>query len=164
VDRHPERRLDGYQRAVNLQAHAFYDTLKHDIRVAYINSLVSFNPNAAALDQRVRLPRESLAARSANCLDAALLVASLLEACTLNPTLLIGRDHALVGWETRPGSNVWEFLETTVFLTNDFAAARALGQRKAAFFAGRAQTTGDPAWHRLLPIQPLRAQRITPLE
>jgi len=164
VDRHPERRLDGYQRAVNLQAHALYDTLKHDICVAYINSLVSFNPDAAALDQRVRLPRESLAARSANCLDAALLVASLLEACTIHPALLIGRDHALVGWETQPGSNVWEFLDTIVFLTNDFAEARNLGQRKAAFFAGRAQTTGDPAWHRLLPIQPLRAQKITPLE
>ena len=164
VDRHPAQKLAGYQADVVLQVNALYDVLRHDIALAYVHSTVSFNPDAAALDQRVRLPRESLAARSANCLDAALLVASLLEACTLHPALLISHDHALVGWETQPGSNVWEFLETTVFLTNDFAAARALGQRKAAFFAGRAQTTGDPAWHRLLPIQPLRAQRITPLE
>lgn len=164
ADRHPEQQLAGYQADVVLQAKALYDTLKHDVGVAYINSQVSFNPDAAALDQRVRLPRESLAARSANCLDAALLVASLLEACTLHPALLVSRDHALVGWETQRDSGEWEFLETTVFLTNDFAAARELGQRKAAFFAQRAQTTGDGAWHRLLPIKPLRAQRITPLE
>jgi hypothetical protein len=164
VDRHPAQTLAGYQADVILQVNALYDVLRHDIALAYVHSTVSFNPDAAALDQRVRLPRESLAARSANCLDAALLVASLLEACTLNPALLIGRDHALVGWETRPGSNVWEFLETIVFLTNDFAAARELGQRKAAFFAQRAQTSGDGNWHRLLPIKPLRAQKITPLE
>lgn len=164
VDRHPEQKLAGYQADVVLQVNALYDVLKHDIGLAYVNSMISFNPDAAALDQRVRLPRESLAARSANCLDAALLVASLLEACTLHPALLIGHDHALVGWETHPGSNVWEFLETTVFLTNDFAAARDLGRRKAAFFAQRVQTTGDATWQRLLPIQPLRAQTITPLE
>jgi hypothetical protein len=164
ADHHPEQRLAGYQADVLLQAKALYDTLKHDVDVAYINSQVSFNPDAAALDQRVRLPRESLAARAANCLDAALLIASLLEACTLHPALLISRDHALVGWETQRDSGEWEFLETTVFLTNDFAAARDLGRRKAAFFAQRVQTTGDATWHRLLPIKPLRAQKITPLE
>ena len=165
VDRHPEQQLAGYQAHVPLQVNAFYDTLKHDIGLAYVQSTVSFNPDAAALDQRVRLPRESLAARSANCLDVALLVASLLEACTLNPALLISRDHALIAWEARPGSGAWEYLETTVFLTNDFDGARELGERKAAFFQQQAQRTGAAAWFRLLPVAALRTQHhITPLE
>jgi hypothetical protein len=165
ADRHPEQRLAGYQAGAVLQATALYDTLKHDIGLAYIQSTVSFTPDAAALDQRVRLPRESLAARAANCLDAALLVASLLEACTLNPALLISRDHALVGWETRPGSGEWTWLETTVFLTNTFSDACELGQRKSITFRQRQAQTGDAAWVRLLPIAALRTQHhITPLE
>jgi hypothetical protein len=164
VDRHPAQRLAGYQADVVLQVNALYDVLKYDIGLAYIHSVVSFNPDAAALDQRVRLPRESLAARSANCLDAALLVASLLEACTLNPALLVSKNHALVGWERRPGSGAWAWLETTVFLTNDFADACALGQRRAATFQQKLDQTGDAAWLRVLSIQALRTQEITPLE
>lgn len=165
VERHPEQRLAGYQADVGLQVNALYDVLRHDIALAYVQSIISFNPDAAALDQRVRLPAETLRQRSANCLDAALLVASLLEACSLNPALLISKDHALVGWERRPGSGEWAWLETTIFLTNDFADACNLGERKAAFFHQRREQTGDVTWRRLLPIKALRTQHhITPLE
>ncbi|HHY56803.1 MAG TPA: hypothetical protein GYA08_15365 [Chloroflexi bacterium] len=165
VERHPEQRLAGYQADVGLQVNALYDVLRHDIALAYVQSIISFNPDAAALDQRVRLPAETLRQRSANCLDAALLVASLLEACSLNPALLLSRDHAIVGWETQPGRGEWAWLETTVFLTNDYPEALNLGKRKAAFFHQRRKQTGDAIWHRLLPIKVLRTQHhITPLE
>lgn len=165
VERHPEQKLAGYQADVLLQVNAFYDVLKYDIGLAYINSQVSFNPDVAALDQRVRLPAETLHHRSANCLDAALLVASLLEACSLNPALLVSKNHALVGWEVRPGSGDWEFLDTIVFLTNDFADARELGRRKASYYHKRSEQTGDTACFRLLPITALRRQHhISPLE
>lgn len=165
VERHPEQRLAGYRADVSLQVNALYDVLRHDIGLAYVQSIVSFNLDATALDQRVRLPAETLRYRSANCLDAALLVASLLEACSLHPALLLGPNHAIVGWERHPGSGEWEWLETTVFLTNDFAAARELGKRRAATFHQRSEQTGDATWHRLLSIKALRAQQhITPLE
>ncbi|MFO7632412.1 MAG: hypothetical protein R6W76_07730 [Caldilinea sp.] len=164
VDRHPEQRLAGYQAGVALQVNALYDVLRHDIGLAYVHSVISFTPDATALDQRVRLPSETLRTRSANCIDGVLLFASMLEACTLNPALLLGRDHALVGWETRPGSGVWEYLETTVFLTNDVAEACELGRRKAVSFQQQAQKTGNANWFRLLPLKQLRAQGITPLE
>lgn len=165
VDRHPEQRLAGYQADVGLQVNALYDVLRHDIGLAYVQSIISFNPDAAAFDQRVRLPAETLRQRSANCLDAALLVASLLEACSLNPALLLSQDHAVVGWETQPGRGEWAWLETIVFLTNNYADAHSLGERKAAFFRQRYEQTGDAIWHRLLPIKTLRAQHhITPLE
>lgn len=165
VERHPEQRLAGYQADVGLQVNALYDVLRHDIALAYVQSIISFNPDAAALDQRVRLPAETLRQRSANCLDAALLVASLLEACSLNPALLLSRDHAIVGWETQPGRGEWAWLETIVFLTNNYADARNLGERKAASFRQRREQTGDAAWHRLLSVKALRTQHhITPLE
>lgn len=165
VDRHPEQKLAGYQADPARQANALYDVLRHDIGLAYIQSTLSFNPDATALDQRVRLPRESLAARSANCLDAALLVASLLDACTLNAALLISKNHALVGWEQRPGRGQWTWLETTLFLTNTFSEACELGQRKSVAFQQRQTQSGDAAWFRLLPIAALRKQQhITPLE
>lgn len=167
VERHPERRLAGYQADVDvsLQVNALYDVLRHDIALAYVQSVVSFNLDAAALDQRVRLPAEALRHRSANCLDAALLVASLLEACSLNPALLVSKNHALVGWERHSGSGEWAWLETTVFLTNKFADACDLGERKAATFHQRREQTGDATWHRLLSIQTLREHyHITPLE
>lgn len=165
VERHPEQRLAGYQADAGLQVNALYDVLWHDIGLAYVQSIISFNSDAAALDQRVRLPAEMLRHCSANCLDAALLVASLLEACSLNPALLVSKNHALVGWGRHPGSGEWAWLETTVFLTNDFADAYALGKRKAAFFHQRRQQTGDAAWHRVLSIKALRTHHhITPLE
>ena len=165
VDRHPEQKLAGYQADLPLQVNALYDVLRHDIGLAYVHSIVSFNPDAAALDQRVRLPAETLRTRSANCLDAALLFASLLEACTLNPALLISKDHALIGWERRAGSGDWAWLETIVFLANDFAEACELGRRKAVTFQQRSEQAGDAAWFRLLPIKTLRRQHhITPLE
>lgn len=165
VDRHPARRLAGYQADVVLQVNALYDVLKHDAGIAYIDSQSSFNPDAAALDQRVRLPSESLRLRSANCIDGVLLFASLLEACTLSPALIISRNHALVGWETGRGSGAWEYLETTVLATNDFAEARKLGRRKAAFLQEQAARTGDATWFRRWPVKTLRTQHhITPLE
>lgn len=165
VDRHPERRLAGYQADVALQVNALYDVLKYDLGIAYIDARTSFNHDAAALDQRVRLPSETLRLRSANCIDGVLLFASLLEACTLSPALLLSHNHALVGWETWPDSGVWEYLETTVFSTNDFAEARELGRRKAAFLQEQAARTGDATWFRRWPVKTLRTQHhITPLE
>lgn len=165
VERHPEQRLAGYQADVGLQVNALYDVLRHDIGLAYVHSIISFNPDAAAFDQRVRLPAETLRQRSANCLDAALLVASLLEACSLHPALLLSRDHALVGWETQPGRGEWAWLETIVFLANDYADACNLGERKAAFFRQQSEQTGDAIRHRVLSVKALRTQHhITPLE
>lgn len=70
-----------------------------------------------------------------------------------------------VGWERHPSSGQWAWLETTVFLTNDFADACDLGRRKAVAFHQRREQTGDAAWHRLLSIQALRKHHhITPLE
>ena len=64
---------------------AIYDALQTKANIKYVNSTVDFNPDETAKTQRVRLPRETLKERQANCIDGALLFASLLEAISLNP-------------------------------------------------------------------------------
>lgn len=161
--RHPEGRLTGYQSDVLLQAQAIYDALKQDADITYVNSLIAFNPEESARGQRVRLPRESLEERQANCMDGTLLFASLLEAATINPAIVIIPGHAFVGWEAPQNSGTWEYLETTMIGANTFEEARAIGKQKAAFWQQRA--AAKPDLFRRWSLRDLRAvYNITPLE
>ncbi|MBW7883054.1 MAG: hypothetical protein H3C34_10525 [Caldilineaceae bacterium] len=162
---HPDGRLSGYLSDVTSQVRALYGALRQDADIAYVNSIISFNPEESARGQRVRLPRESLRERQANCMDGTLLFASLLEAASLNPAIVIVPQHALVAWETAPDSDQWEYLETTMIGTNDFPEANDIGRRKAAFWAQQAQTTGRSSLFRRWPLRELRTRHgITPLE
>ena len=164
AERHPEHRLVGYQGDTASQARAIYEALQAT-GILYVNSTTSFNPDTAASDQRVRLPSESLAEHLANCIDGVVLFASLLEACTINPAIVISTGHAIVAWETRPGSDRWEYLETTMLATNSFAEACEIGARRAAQWQQMAAATGNANLFRRWPISELRTRyHITPLE
>lgn len=161
--RHPEGRLTGYQSDALLQAQAIFDALKLDADITYVNSLIAFNPEESARGQRVRLPRESLEEHQANCMDGTLLFASLLEAATLNPAIVIIPGHAFVGWETGQNSGTWEYLETTMIGTNSFEEARAIGRQKASFWEQRA--AAKPDLFRRWSLRELRTvYGVTPLE
>ncbi|MCB0025605.1 MAG: hypothetical protein KDD91_21375, partial [Caldilinea sp.] len=121
---HPQKRLAGYQSDVTAQARAIFDALKEDADITYVNSLIAFNPDESARGQRVRLPRESLAERQANCIDGTLLFASLLEAASLHPAIVVVPGHAFVAWERSADSGRWAYLETTMIGTNTFAEAQ----------------------------------------
>lgn len=169
--RHPDGRLVGYQGArdrVESQVRAAYDALANDAGITYVNSVVTFDPEDGSGSQRVRLPRESLEEGSANCLDATLLFASLLEAMSLRPALVLVPGHAVVAWETWPDSAEWCHLETTVIGSQPFEVARRRGELVAERYAGR-ETPGKPApsppLYRRLPLRDLRvADRVTPME
>ena len=163
AERHPKRRLEGYQGDTVSQARAIYEALKEDSGILYVDSTTSFNPDAAARDQRVRLPRESLAERLANCIDGVLLFASLLEACTIDAALVISTDHAILAWQRARGGERWEYLETTMLATNSFADACEIGARRAALW--QQQAAGDPTRFRRWSMRELRERyHITPLE
>ena len=162
--RHPEGRLTGYQNDVLLQVQAIFEALKQDADITYVNSLLAFNPEESARGQRVRLPRESLEEHQANCMDGTLLFASLLEAATLNPAIVIIPGHAFIGWEAPQKSGAWDYLETTMIGTNSFDEARTIGQQKAAFWEQKA-AAGKPDLFRRWSLRDLRgAFGITPLE
>lgn len=167
ADLHAERQIVGYQvdaSGVEEQVRAIFEALKAE-GVVYINSVLSFGATKGEYMQRVRLPRESLASRSANCIDGTVLVASLLEAASLNPGLVLVPGHAFVAWETEEGSDKWDYLETTMIGSHDFDAAHQSGQETAQQYKTLFEQTKDPYYFTLLSLPQLRAEfGITPME
>ncbi|WP_354643623.1 hypothetical protein [Kitasatospora camelliae] len=164
ADRHPERRLMGYQgtrEAVEAQVRAVYEAVAEDLGLTYVNSAIAFNPEEGAAGQRVRLPRESLRNGVGNCLDGTVLLASLLENLSLRPEIVLVPGHALVGWEDWPDLGTWSHLDTTVAGGFERAVRRAAGI-VSRYEAGQA-ATGDTTLLRRWPIRDLRAAGITPM-
>ncbi len=166
ADFHPKKQLVGYQigeAEVRPQVQAVFDALKgHGI--VYVNSIIDFTPENATLHQRVRLPRETLADKQANCIDGTVLMASLLEAISLNPAIVIIPGHAFLGWETWKSSDKWNYVETTMIATDKFDEACPVGEQRAATWSAKATAANAPNLFRRWSLRELRALGITPRE
>jgi hypothetical protein len=101
-----------------------------EVQIVCVNSVIDYGASPGHMTQRTRLPRESLEQRSADCIDGTVLMASLLEGASLHPAPVLVPGHAFVGWETWEGSGQWQFLETTLIGSGDFAAACESGRRQ----------------------------------
>lgn len=112
------------------QVKAIFEALKARGNITYVNSPISFGRKANAVQQRVNLPEDSLTYRQANCIDGAVLYASLIERAAMNPVILLIPGHALVGWETWAQSGRYEFLETTMTGTHTFEQAFQRGMQE----------------------------------
>jgi hypothetical protein len=137
AEHHPAGRLVGYQGGqdqVLPQIKALFDALKEEADITYVNSLIDFSPEQGFAGQRVRLPRESLADRQANCIDGTVLFASLVEGISMNPAIVLVPGHAFLAWETWRDSGEWKFLETTMIGTHTFEQACASAERTAAAY------------------------------
>ena len=167
ADKHPDTAFAGYQvdkAGVRSQVKAVYEVLQ-DEKILYIHSVVSFGASEEQAMQRVRLPRESLAHRSANCIDGTVLMASVLEAASINPGFVFVPGHAFLAWETEEESGKWDFVETTMMSTHDFEAARKEGIRQAKEQQAAFKESGDITDYALLSLAELRAVRgIYPME
>jgi hypothetical protein len=156
--------FSGYLKGgVRAQVEALYHALA--VRnTRYVDSTLDFNPAAQVqASQRVRLPRQSLVARQANCIDGTLLLASLLEHIGIEPAIVIIPGHAFLAWAPERGSDKWRYLETTVIGVNPFDKAVEIGTRRAAAYEKRKDETGDRRFFRRWPLRDLRAQQIFPL-
>jgi hypothetical protein len=164
---HPDRQIVGYQvdaAGVEAQVRAVFDALK-DAEITYVNSVLAFGATEGTYMQRVRLPRESLEQKSANCIDGTLLMASLLEAASLNPGLVLVPGHAFLAWETQQEGGEWDYLETTMIGSYDFDAAQRSGRHLAARQRSLAERTQDDRYFRRLSVADLRVRKaITPME
>jgi len=110
------------------QVSAIYDALQEE-KLKYHDAPLVFHSDRNDYLQRVQTCVETLRSKAANCLDGAVLFASLLSMSGLHPAILLIPGHALVGWKEREKtSEEWEFLETTIY--SDFARARAVGNNK----------------------------------
>lgn len=158
---HPAKRLVGYQGSeaeVTQQVKALFDALKSDAHIVYVNSVIDFNPDKGAATQRVRLPRESLSDGQANCIDGTVLFASLLEAASLNPAIVLIPGHAFLAWETWENSNKWRFLETTMIGTSTFEEACRSAENTAKIYSKSQQL-------KQYPLSKLRTQHgVMPME
>jgi hypothetical protein len=142
---------------VTPQVRAIFEALATS-GVRYVNSVIDFTPETATATQRVRLPRESLANTSANCIDGTVLMASLLEAASLNPAIVLVPGHAFLAWETWRNKGEWRHLETTLIATGSFEDACTRAEEMAKSWEG--QAWAFKRWS----LRELRARGITPLE
>jgi hypothetical protein len=168
ADRHPDKMLAGYQgdpSGIMPQVKALYDALKADAGITYVNSLIAFSPEEGAANQRVRLPRESLSHREANCIDGTVLFASLLEGISMNPAIVLVPGHAFVAWEGWQDSGEWHYLETTMIGSHSFEEACASAQQTASYYEQLANQQDNALAFRRWPLNTLRTTyAITPME
>ena len=105
---------------------AIYEELQKYVQLTYKNPQSNITlltiPDNGQIQQRVLLPNESLVNGFANCIDGAVLYASLIEAAELDPIIVFSackadntsefnQGHALIGWRKEKGSQEYEFLE-----------------------------------------------------
>lgn len=137
---HPEKSIAGYQCGEscsdqdwadysNAQVKAVFNALKNDYRITYINSPIAFG-NGGDNPQRVRLPKDAIAANSANCIDGTVLYASALESIGMNPHIIILPTHAFVCYDTMPDKEGITCLETTMTGSATFEEAVAAAQEQ----------------------------------
>lgn len=131
----PGRRLPGYEprkttaaqeKSTRLQARAIYQALQRS-GVSYVKSSLSFGGNRA-WSERVRTPRESLRQRSANCIDATVLYASLFENLGMEPVVLVVPGHAYIGVRVARGSTRYLFIDAALTGRASFEAAVAAAE------------------------------------
>jgi hypothetical protein len=169
ADINPAHAMVGFQGApeemaetVRAQVAAIYQALRRR-NIVYINSVICFGGGRTQLLQRVRLPRESLQHKSANCLDGTVLMASILEAASLEAAIVLVPGHAFLGFAIDENLEVWEYVETTMLGSNDFEDAHRRGAEEAAQYGALGDE--DPNAFRALSISTLRTQfNILPME
>jgi len=167
---HPERSLEGYQywgddlegwtEYTNLQIKAIYDALKYEYGISYVNTPVAYGKDTV---QKVKLPRETLATSSGNCIDGAVLFASAIEALGMHPYIVIIPGHAFVAWDVDENGNYIEALETTMVGSNDFEDALNEGNRELEE-NWDALTDDDPWNGQIIDIKECRELGILPME
>jgi hypothetical protein len=165
ADLQPKVVLGGYQGDagfVERQVAAVFEALKSR-RIAYVNSVICFGAGPGEHMQRVRLPRESLATRSANCIDGTVLFASVLEAASLSTAIVIVPGHALLGWQIQDGGD-WDYIETTLIGSSDFLTAQRVGRELIHRHEEMARSTGKELIRRVSVAQGRGGYGITPME
>ena len=157
----PSKMLLGQQSGVGpgdirSQVGAIYNALKA-AAIVYINSPLAYGGSATQIIQRVRLPRESLENRAANCLDGTVLMASLLEAVALPAAIVLVPGHAYLAFKPKPEADEWEYVETTMIGSEPFERACEQGKQVTAKWKAADQL-------HLVDISQVRDGGIMPME
>lgn len=134
-----DHRLPGYENWKNAEqqeqetyqeAKAIFTALKV-LGLSYVKSSDTLGGNKS-LSERVRKPWVSLEQTSANCIDAAVMYASLFENLGMEPTVVIVPGHAYAGVRVATGSSKFLFIDVALTGRTTFEAAVASAQRGLA--------------------------------
>lgn len=155
--RAPKAAFAGEQAETGPQVKALYDELQAR-GMSYV-----MDPNMMAADgmkgQRTRLPTEVLASTNAQCLEGAILYATLFEAIGLRSAVVLVPGHAFVGWAAaKPdgvADGIWFFLETTATHDATFMQALKIGGAEFQKYKEKKAAT-------VLPIAELRKLGVSP--
>lgn len=132
----PDHRLPGYEtekseaiqeRSTIAQSRAVFEALRSR-GVSYVKSSTTFGDNRD-WSERIRTPREALRDNSANCIDGALMYASLFENLGMDPIVVLVPGHAYVGVRLTHLSNRYLYIETAYTGRTTFEEAVAAAQR-----------------------------------
>ena len=128
------KRFVGYQagdREVQQQVGAVYTALKKRGIVYSSTTQTSSSDLDLTLTQHVRFVGDSLKYTQANCIDGVVLMASILRRIEIDPLIIVGPGHAMLGYHLEPGrTGRIGIVETTLIATGDFdSAVKAGGAR-----------------------------------
>ncbi|OGS43866.1 MAG: hypothetical protein A2539_06355 [Elusimicrobia bacterium RIFOXYD2_FULL_34_15] len=118
------RSLDERDKDYLSQIKLIYDTLKEDYKLTYINQPIAYRNS-----QRIKFPYDTLKNKG-NCIELAVLFASLLESIEIEPVIAIfpQDEHVSVGWKVQgEGKEICNMLETNMF-GEDFDKVVAKGK------------------------------------
>lgn len=171
---HPEKAMTGYQCGdsctddewvadTNAQVKAIYMALKEDYQLTYINSPTAFGKGNVN-PQRVRLPKESLSSKSANCIDGAVLYASAIESIGMHPHIITTPSHAFTCYDSKPDDSGQLICLETTMTSGDSTFEQALEQGSENYqdeiTNGNFRTNASED----LSITDLRAEGILPMQ
>jgi hypothetical protein len=131
----PSHRLPGYEegkgtaveeRSTYLEAQAVYRAVQRE-GMSYVKSSLTLGGHQD-WSERVRPAGESLEEHSANCIDGAVLYASLFENLGMDPVILLVPGHAFVGVRKVRSSNQFLYFETALTGRAPFEAAVSSAQ------------------------------------
>lgn len=132
----PRRRMPGYEhrkspvmqeRMTYAQAKAIYGALQQK-GISYVKSSMTLGGHQD-VSERVRMPFESLHQVAANCIDGAVMYASLFENLGMDPVVVLVPGHAYVGVRVAAGSDKYLYIETSLTGHASFASAVQSAER-----------------------------------
>lgn len=158
----PRGRLAGYNAGpdtaagppyVRAQTEAIFKALRR-AGITYVSSLFVMGEHVGQA-QRIRLPRETLALASANCMDVSVAFASAAENIGLQPLLVIVPGHAFAGVRLERDSQKVLYFDLTVLPKGTFSSAVARANSWLRKTPAKKVLVVDVAAARTLGVYPL---------
>jgi hypothetical protein len=163
LQRRHVKAFTGYQQGPQealRQVEAVYDVLKHR-GVRYSSITTSSASSQKVFSQVVRFPLDSVNNAQANCIDGTVLMASVLRKIGLDPIIILGPGHAMLGYSTTGSPNDGiKVIETTMIGTASFADALRAGSAKYSEWATNYRQ--DPRF-KLIRVADARQQGVMPI-